>query len=116
MAVLTTTIGVLVIESLANWVQFEHHVPIPATVDPSIPVGSSLVDWFPLNLTVLDLSANGAVALVILLIGYSIVRHGILIERSLARRGFFEQWRGIGILAPATPLLLVFPSNFSNSS
>src|SRR5260221_4009230 len=86
MAGLTTTLGVLVIQSLANWVQFGHHLPIPATVEPSIPVGSSLVDWFPLNLTVLDLSVNGAVALVILLIGYSIVRHGILIERSLARR------------------------------
>jgi hypothetical protein len=116
MAVLTTTLGVLVIQSLANWVQFGHHLPIPATVEPSIPVGSSLVDWFPLNLTVLDLSVNGAVALVILLIGYSIVRHGILIERSLARRGFFEQWRGIVIVATATAIFIVFLVNFTNSS
>ena len=116
MAVLTTTLGILVIQSVANWVQFGHHLPIPATVEPSIPVGSSLVDWFPLNLTVLDLSANGAVALVILLIGYSIVRHGILIERSLARRGFFEQWRGIVIVATATAIFIVFLVNFTNSS
>src|SRR5258708_15428915 len=108
MAGLTTTLGVLVIQSVANWVQFGHHLPIPATVEPSIPVGSSLVDRFPLNLTVLDLSANGAVALVILLIGYSIVRHGILIERSLARRGFFEQWRCIVVVATASPTLLFF--------
>src|SRR5713226_3780486 len=116
MAVLTTTLGILVIQSVANWVQFGHHLPIPATVEPSIPVGSSLVDRFPLNLTVLDLSANGAVALVILLIGYSIVRHGILIERSLARRGFFEQWRGIVIVATATAIFIVFLVNFTNSS
>jgi len=116
MAGLTTTLGVLVIQSVANWVQFGHHLPIPATVEPSIPVGSSLVDRFPLNLTVLDLSANGAVALVILLIGYSIVRHGILIERSLARRGFFEQWRGIVIVATATAIFIVFLVNFTNSS
>src|SRR5260221_3709552 len=116
MAVLTTTLGVLVIQSLANWVQFGHHLRIHATVEPSIPVGSSLVDWFPLNLTVLDLSVNGAVALVILLIGYSIVRHGILIERSLARRGFFEQWRGIVIVATATAIFIVFLVNFTNSS
>jgi signal transduction histidine kinase len=116
MAVLTTTLGILVIQSLANWVQFGHHLPIPATVEPSIPVGSSLVNWFPLNLAVLDLSANGAVALVILLIGYSIVRHGILIERSLARRGFFEQWRGIVIVATATAIFIVFLVNFTNSS
>src|SRR5258708_36892019 len=99
MAGLTTTLGVLVIQSVANWVQFGHHLPIPATVEPSIPVGASLVDRFPLNLTVLDLGANGAVALVILLIVYSIFRYGILISRSLARRGFFEHWRGWGALA-----------------
>src|SRR5258708_21257364 len=113
---ITTTVGVLVIQSVANWVQVGHHLPIPASVEPSIPVGSSLVDRFPLNLTVLDLSANGAVALVILLIGYSIVRHGILIERSLARRGFFEQWRGIVIVATATPIFIVFLLYFYNSS
>lgn len=116
MAGLTTTLGVLVIQSLADWVQFGHHLPIPATVEPSITVGSSLVDWFPLNLTVLDLSANGAVALVILLIGYSIVRHGILIERSLARRGFFKQWRGIVIVATATAIFIVLLVNFTRSS
>src|SRR5258708_17775555 len=116
MAGLTTTLGVLVIQSVANWVQFGHHLPIPATVEPSIPVGSSLVDRFPLNLTVLDLSANGAVALVILLIGYSIVPHGILIERSLARRGFFEQWRRLVIIATATAIFIVLLVNFTNSS
>jgi len=116
MAVLTTTLGILVIQSLANWVQFGHHLLVSQAVEPAIPVGSSLVDWFPLNLTVLDLSANGAVALVILLIGYSIVRHGILIERSLARRGFFEQWRGIVIVATATAIFIVFLVNFTNSS
>src|SRR5260370_9750791 len=103
MAGLTTTLGVLVIQSVANWVQFGHHLPIPATVEPSIPVGSSLVDRFPLNLTALDLNANGPVALVILLIGYSIVRHGILTDRSLPRRGFFEHWRGIVNFDPLTP-------------
>ncbi|HEV2583659.1 MAG TPA: ATP-binding protein, partial [Ktedonobacteraceae bacterium] len=116
MAGLTTTLGVLVIQSLANWVQFGHHLLVPEAVEPSIPVGSSLVDWFPLNLTVLDLSANGAVALVILLVGYSIVRHGILIERSLARRGFFEQWRGIVIVATATAIFIVLLVNFTRSS
>src|SRR5713226_6360614 len=116
MAVLTTTLGILVIQSVANWVQFGHHLPIPATVEPSIPVGSSLVDRFPLNLTVLDLSANGAVALVILLIGYSIVRHGILIERSLARRGFFEQWRGIVIVATAVALFIALLVTFTRSN
>ncbi len=113
MAALTTTLGVLVIQSLANWVQLGHHL---AAVEPSIPAGASLVDWFPINLIALDLSANGAVALVILLIGYSIVRHGILIERSLARRGFFEQWRGIVLVATATAIFIVLLITFTKSS
>ncbi len=52
----------------------------------------------PFNLVLIDVFATGLVALIILLIGYAIVRHGILIERPLARRGFFEQWRGIVIV------------------
>src|SRR5713226_2788188 len=115
MAALTTTFAILVIQSIVNWVQLGHStVPIPS--DTSVPRGISLVDLFPLNLMILDLSATLAVALVILLIGYSIVRHGILIERSLARRGFFEQWRGIVIVATATAIFIVFLVNFTNSS
>src|SRR5713226_1844658 len=115
MAALTTTFAILVVQSIVNWVQLGHStVPIPS--DTSVPRGLSLVDLFPLNLMILDLSATLAVALVILLIGYSIVRHGILIERSLARRGFFEQWRGIVIVATATAIFIVFLVNFTNSS
>ena len=71
---------------------------------------------FPLNLIILDLSATLAVALVILLIGYSVVRHGILIERSLARRGFFEQWRGIVIVATAIAVLIALLVTFTYSN
>ena len=49
---------------------------------------------------------NGFVAFIILIIGYSIVRHGILIERPLARRGFFEQWRGIVIVATTVAIFI----------
>jgi len=55
---------------------------------------------------ILDLLATGSVALAILLIGYSIVRHGVLIERPLARRGFFEQWRGIVIVSTLVAILI----------
>jgi two-component sensor histidine kinase len=57
-----------------------------------------------------------AVALVILLIGYSVVRHGILIERSLARRGFFEQWRGIVIVATAVAIFIAILVTFTHSN
>src|SRR2546421_11871987 len=66
----------------------------------------AILDTLPLMLVILDIYAMGSVALIVLLIGYSIVRHGILIERPLARRGFFEQWRGIVIVAATVALFI----------
>jgi two-component sensor histidine kinase len=93
MAVLTTILGVLGIWSLTDWFEFHQHFQI---LLPLVAI--------PTNLLILDFVANGVVALIILLIGYSVVRHGILIERPLARRGFFEQWRGIVIIATIAAL------------
>ncbi len=95
MAALTTLLGVLGIWSLTHWVEVRQRV-----------VAALPLNTIPLNLLALDMLANGAVALIILLIGYSVVRHGILIERPLARRGFFEQWRGIVIVATAVSILI----------
>src|SRR5579875_102508 len=98
---LTTTLGVLVVQAMLNW--FGYGVPLPSALSAStLPPGSPV----PFNLMILDLLATGAVALVVLLIGYSIVRHGVLIERPLARRGFFEQWRGIVIVATLVAILI----------
>lgn len=98
---LTSTLGVLVVQSMLNW--FGYGPRLPDTFSSTmLPSGSPV----PFNLLVLDLLATGAVALVILLIGYSIVRHGVLIERPLARRGFFEQWRGIVIVATLVAILI----------
>jgi len=69
-----------------------------------------------LKLVILDIYATGSVALIVLLIGYSIVRHGILIERPLARRGFFEQWRGIVIVATMMAIFIAFLAEFTHSS
>src|SRR6266567_2667263 len=89
MVCLTITLGMLGIHSMLNWLAIEQHHPLPVP-----PVLTTI----PFNLIVLDLIANGAVAFIILLIGYSIIRHGVLIERPLARRGFVVQWRGIVIV------------------
>jgi signal transduction histidine kinase len=108
---LTTTLGVLVAQSMLNW--FGYGVRPPDLLPPTgLPVGSPV----PFNLLVLDLLATGAVALVILLIGYSIVRHGVLIERPLARRGFFEQWRGIVIVATLVAILIALLVALTQSS
>ena len=107
MAALTTTLGVLCLRSPFNWLAIEQHHSLPAP-----PVLHTL----PFNLIVLDLIATGTVALIILLIGYSIVRHGILIERPLARRGFFEQWRGIVIVATTVAIFIALLVSLTHSS
>ncbi|HZS79311.1 MAG TPA: ATP-binding protein [Ktedonobacteraceae bacterium] len=110
---LTTTLGVLVVQAILNWV---HHPHTVLEKLPPVVVSTTNINTFPLNLIVLDLIANGAVALVILLIGYSIVRHGILIERSLARRGFFEQWRGIVIVATCVASFIALLVAYTHSN
>src|SRR6266568_284309 len=115
MAALTTTLGILVIQSIVNWIQYGQHNAVTAVPQPP-PSGLVLVEMFPINLIILDLAATLAVALVILLIGYSVVRHGILIERSLARRGFFEQWRGIVIVATAVAIFIAILVTFTHSN
>lgn len=96
MVALTTALGVIGIGSIVDWLKLQQRS------NPPVHILSS----FPFNLLVLDMLANGAVALIILLVGYSIVRHGVLIERPLARRGFFEQWRGIVIVATTVAIFI----------
>jgi two-component sensor histidine kinase len=106
---LTTTLGVLVVQSTLNWLGYGILLPTPPTILPSsLPV--------PFNLLILDLLATGSVAVAILLIGYAIVRHGVLIERPLVRRGFFEQWRGIVIVATLVAILISFLIALTHSS
>jgi two-component sensor histidine kinase len=108
---LTTTLGVLVVQSMLNWFGYGLRPPDPL-LPTSLPPGSLV----PVNVLVLDLLAAGAVALVTLLIGYSIVRRGVLIERPLARRGFFEQWRGIVIVATLVAMLIALLVSLTQSS
>lgn len=113
MVMLTTTLGVLVVQNIVNWLRH----PI-ASVAPETPINIGLIygNIFPMNLLILDLCATGAVAVVILLIGYSIMRHGILIERPLSRRGFLEQWRGTVIVSTALSLFITLLVNVTHSS
>ena len=118
---LTTALGILVIQSVDNWLDYEHqhafilsplHVSTTSTASTGL---ASTGGVLPFNLIILDLIATGAVAVIILLLGYSVVRHGILIERPLARRGFFEQWRGIVIVATTIAIFIALLVNFTNS-
>src|SRR3989440_993444 len=109
MVALTTTLAILGMGSIIDWFELQQHQHI------ALPVTHPL-NAIPLNLLFLDMLATGAVALIILLVGYSVVRHGILIERPLARRGFFEQWRGIVIVATAVAIFIALLVTFTRSS
>src|SRR5262249_12475912 len=74
------------------------------------------LNTLPLPLLGLDTYATGLVAVIVLLIGYSVVRYGVLIERPLARRGFFEQWRGIAIVATLVAILIALLVAVTESS
>jgi two-component sensor histidine kinase len=98
MVALTTSLGIMGVWSMIQWWRFQHE---PATAVPPRDL-----QHIPPNLLGLDIFATGSVALIVLLIGYSIMRHGILIERPLARRGFFEQWRGIVMVATTIAIFI----------
>ena len=107
MVALTTSLGVLGVFSMVHWL---------ALGPRSQPVPPPTLQTIPLQLMLLDLFSIGAVAVIILFIGNSVIRHGILIERPLARRGFFEQWRGIVIVATAVAIFIALLGLFTNSS
>jgi signal transduction histidine kinase len=89
---LTVSLGALGVWAVFYWLALHQE-------EASIVLPAGKLSAIPTELLALDIYATGLVALVMLLIGYSIVRHGVLIERPLARRGFFEQWRGVVIVA-----------------
>src|SRR6266568_6155354 len=106
---LTTILGIVGIWSIVDWFEFQHHgTPSLAVLPP--------LNAIPLHLLVLDTLATGVVAFIILLVGYSVVRHGVLIERPLARRGFFEQWRGIVIVATTVAIFIALLVDFTRSN
>ena len=109
MVCLTVSLGGLGIWSMFNWLHLQGNSPGRVTVPAPLTT-------IPLNLILLDIFATGSVALIVLLIGYSIVRHGILIERPLARRGFFEQWRGIVIVATTIAIFIALLVLLTRSS
>src|SRR5437660_8281054 len=106
---LTTILGIVGVWSIVDWFEYRQHGAHTLPASPPL-------ETIPLHLLVLDTIAAGAVALIILLVGYSIVRHGVLIERPLARRGFFGQWRGIVIVATTVAIFIVLLVDFTHST
>ena len=108
MVALTAFLGGLGVWSMMHWFASGGYRNVQGANLPSPTM-------IPLSLLLIDACATGAVACIILLIGYSVVRHGILIERPLPRNGFFEQWRGIVIMATTIAILIVLLVNVTQS-
>lgn len=53
----------------------------------------------PLVLVVADLAVQISLAGLGLMLGWAVVRQGVLVERRLPQRGFFSHWRGTAIVA-----------------
>jgi signal transduction histidine kinase len=109
MVCLTISLGVLGLVSMLNWLKLQ-------TSQPSTILSSQPLEHIPTNLILIDIYATTCVSLIVLLIGYSIVRYGILIERPLAHRGFFEQWRGTVIGSTTLALFIAFLVVLTHSS
>ncbi len=106
---LTTSLGILAVWSMVRWLALRGYHNLPTLPPPVLSV-------IPFNLELLDIYATGSVAFIVLLIGYSVVRHGILIERPLGHRGFFEQWRGIVIVTTMTAIFIALLVILTRSS
>jgi hypothetical protein len=80
-----------------------------ASISP-VPVAFSLPPTasghVPLPLVTTDLFTQVALAGVGLMVGWAVVRQGILIERRLPQRGFMSHWRGTTIAAALLSLVV----------
>ncbi|MGZ3679007.1 MAG: ATP-binding protein [Ktedonobacterales bacterium] len=78
----------------------EHNVllaQVTSTLDVSLP--RTLPGHVPLVLVTADLAVQVALAGLVLLIGWAVVRQGVLVERRLPQRGFLSHWRGTALVA-----------------
>jgi len=69
-------------------------VPLAPLAPLGLPVPASPPGHVPLLLVGADLLVQLALAALGLLVGWAVVRQGVLIERRLPQRGFLSRWRG----------------------
>jgi signal transduction histidine kinase len=77
------------------------HNALLGTVPQDFPIGmpQSPPGHVPLVLVAADLVVQVCLAWLGLLIGWAVVRQGVLVERRLPQRGFFSHWRGTALVA-----------------
>ena len=70
---------------------------VTSKLDLSMP--PTLPGHVPLVLVASDLAVQVALAGLVLLVGWAVVRQGVLVERRLPQRGFLSHWRGTALVA-----------------
>jgi histidine kinase/DNA gyrase B/HSP90-like ATPase len=83
-----------VLASLAVRGTLQQVSPSLGPVLPASPPGH-----VPLVLVLADLAVQSCLAALGLLIGWAVVRQGVLVERRLPQRGFLSHWRGTALVA-----------------
>jgi signal transduction histidine kinase len=76
-----------------------HAAGRPRGLAAVLPAGAPLPGHLPLALVLADLVVEGALAGLVLMLGWAVVSQGILVERRLPQRGFLGHWRGTVIVA-----------------
>lgn len=69
--------------------------PLPLPLPGSVPPPGHL----PVALVASDLVVQGALAGLVLMLGWAVVSQGVLVERRLPQRGFLGHWRGTVVVA-----------------
>ena len=64
-------------------------------------LGDVSTGHLPMTLVAADLVVQAALAALILMLGWAVVRQGVLVERRLPQRGFLGHWRGTVVVAAA---------------
>ena len=76
------------------------------TLEVNVP--RTLPGHVPLVLVASDLAVQVALAALVLLIGWAVVRQGVLVERRLPQRGFWSHWRGTALVAAIIAIVVAW--------
>jgi hypothetical protein len=74
-------------------------LPATQTISFDLGVPATLPGHVPTLLVLADLAVQAALAALGLLVGWAVVRQGILVERRLPQRGYLSHWQGMALVA-----------------
>lgn len=99
-------VGVMgVLTSLATRLAQRSHASRPPL---PLPASVAAPGHLPALLVASDLVVQGALAGLVLMLGWAVVRQGVLVERRLPQRGFLAHWRGTVVVASVVAAMVAW--------